>query len=482
MLIRIAYVVCILAVVLAVALGLDLLKDEQITLEYAERIYQLSLFEAALALIVVLVAFLVAVWLLKQAVDFFRWALTGEDVSVGRWLSMSTQRRGLDALAKGRMALAAGDMKTATKKAKLAERYLKRPDLTRLLNAEVAEKAGDQARASSYYTALMAEDDTAFIGAKGLLKQAIAGEDFEKALKLANHATELNPKDGETLEALYTLQSQKFDWAAARKTVDRQMRAGLLPKPEAAKRGASLALAQAEDAERVGEGEHARALAVEAAKMDPSNVAAVCKAVDHLVASSSKRAATKLVIDAWQVKPHPQLAAAFASIEPDEAPAARRRRFQTLFELQPDHAEVRFLKAELALVAEDWRGARSAIEDLRETEPSARSCAVMAAIARGEGEPDYVIRGWLARALGAPRGEEGDSTISHAAMLPLLIEPSARDVSEGTDAPAEEAPDPVDMDDSGSIDEETITDVVDADDNLDVPTAKKDVEEAEVVR
>ncbi len=480
MLIRIAYVVCILAVVLAVALGLDLLKDEQIVVEYGERIYQLTLFEAALALIVLLVAFLVAVWLLKQIVDFFRWALTGEDVSVGRWLSMSTQRRGLDALAKGRMALAAGDMKTAAKKAKLAERFLKRPDLTRLLNAEVAEKAGDQARAATYYSALMAEDETAFIGAKGLLKQAIALDDTDKALKLANQASDLNPKDGETLEALYTLQSQKFDWEAARKTVNRQMRAGALPKPEADRRSSSLALAQAEEAERVGEDDHARALSVEAAKLDPENVAAVASAVRHLVASDSKRAATKLVIDAWKVRPHPQLAAAFAAIEPDEAPAARRRRFETLFQLQPDHSEVRFLQAELALVAEDWRGARTAIEDLRETEPSARSCAVMAAIARGEGEPDYIVRGWLARALGAPRGEEGDSAISHAAMLPLLIEPSSRDAAQDdglNDEPSAHEinePDPVVADAASEPDGAEI--------GADSAAAKETVQEAEVVR
>ncbi|MEO1495224.1 MAG: heme biosynthesis HemY N-terminal domain-containing protein [Pseudomonadota bacterium] len=476
MLIRIVYVVCILGAILAVALGLDLLKDEQITIEYGERIYDLTLFEAALALIVVLIAFLVAVWLLKQIVDFFRWALTGEDVSLGRWWGMSRQRSGLDALAKGRIALAAGDVKTAARKAKVAERRLKRPDLTRLLNAEVAEAAGDQARANSYYRALMAEDETAFVGAKGLLKQALAGDDTDKALKLANHANELNPKDGETLEALYTLQSQKFDWAGARKTVEQQMRAGALPKPEANKRSAALALAQAEDAERVGEAEHARALAVEAAKLDLGNVTAVSTAVKHLVASGSKRAATKLVIDAWQVQPHPQLAAAFASIEPDEAPAARRRRFETLFQLQSDHSEVRFLQAELALVAEDWRGARTAIENLRETEPSARSCAIMAAIARGEGEPDHIVRGWLARALGAPRGEGGDSAISHAAMLPLLIEQPQHNAGDNS------ATDP-DM--AASTEDEMPDDVADAttgDAAQDDPSVKKDVSEAEVVR
>ena len=157
-----------------------------------------------------------------------------------------------------------------------------------------------------------------------------------------------------------------------------------------------------------------------------------------LLSSGSKRAASKLVHDAWRVKPHPALAAAYASIEPDESPEARRRRFEGLFGLHPTHDETRFLRAELALVAEDWTGARTAIQDLRETEPSMRSCAIMAAIARGEGEPDHVIRGWLARALGAPRNEATDSDISHAAMLPLLIEPAEAEDAEEAEVPVQE--------------------------------------------
>ncbi len=45
----------------------------------------------------------------------------------------------------------------------------------------------------------------------------------------------------------------------------------------------------------------------------------------------------------------------------------------------------------------------------------------MAAIARGEGAPEAEVRGWLARAVDAPRGDALDSELSHAAMLPLLI-------------------------------------------------------------
>ena len=44
--------------------------------------------------------------------------------------------------------------------------------------------------------------------------------------------------------------------------------------------------------------------------------------------------------------------------------------------------------------------------DLVDTAPDARSLTIMAAIERGEGASDAVVKGWLARALSAPRGPQ----------------------------------------------------------------------------
>lgn len=370
-----------------------------------------------------LAVFFVALWLLFKLTGLLVATvrfIAGDETALGRYFDRSRERRGMEALSRGIIALSAGDARTARVKAEAAERLLQRPALTRLLNAQAAELAGDPARAATYYRAMTEDSATAFVGLKGLLEQALAAGETDKALKLATKAYELRSKDERVLDVLYMLQSQKFNWVAARQTLTAQSRAGLLPKAEAARRESMLALAQANEAETLGEAEYARKLAVDAAKLDPSNPEAVAAASRHLCASGSKRAAAKLVIESWRRAPHPRLAAAFAAIEPDEAPAARRRRFDKLFEAQPNHPEALFLKAELALTTKDWAEARNALKQLPETEPSARTCAILAAVARGEGRPDAEVRGWLARALGAPRGDE--SQIGHAAMLPLLID------------------------------------------------------------
>ena len=139
-------------------------------------------------------------------------------------------------------------------------------------------------------------------------------------------------------------------------------------------------------------------------------------------AIGSKRKATRTLTSVWAVTPQPELAAAFAAIEPDESPEARRKRFATLTAANPDHPESRLLEAELALAAEDFPAARKALGELADTRPSTRSLALMAAIERGQGAPDAVVRGWLAKALGASRGPQwicGNCSHLHAAWEPV---------------------------------------------------------------
>jgi len=356
--------------------------------------------------------------------------IAGDETAISLYFDRSRERRGLEAMARGLAAVAAGDAKIARNSAERAERLLQRPELTRLLNAQAAELVGDDLRADTYYRALAEDPRTAFIGVRGLLNRALERNDDDKAMKLAETAASLRPKDSSVLDTLYALQSRNFDWAGARRTLDSQRRAGYLPKPEANRRDAMLALAQAEDAEEVNEADHARKLALEAAKLDPENAEAVASAARHLVKAGSKRAAAKHIVDAWRRKPSPVLAAAFAAIEPEESAHERRLRFGKLLASFPTHPESRMLAAELALMTKDWGAARKAIADLTEAEPTARSCTIRAAIARGEGAPEAEVRGRLAKALEARRDYAPDADLRHAALLPLLIGGEESEVEE----------------------------------------------------
>ncbi|MBK0399913.1 heme biosynthesis protein HemY [Limibaculum sp. M0105] len=371
-----------------------------------------------------LLAGFAALWLLLRlaglVVAVLRFVM-GDETAISRFFDRRNERSGLKAFTQAMIALESGDARRAKAKAQKAERLLDKPELTRLLSAQAAEMTGDRERARYYYKALADGTGTEFVGVRGLLRLAVEDGESEKALVLARTAAGLNGSDPEVLETLYTLQSRKFDWAAARTTLAAQRRAKALPEPEAKRRDAMLALAQSEDAEAAGDTAGAMRLAVEAAKADPGNPEAVGAAARLLSAAGQSRTAVRLITDGWKVAPSPGLAAAFAALEPDEAPAARRRRFERLLDGNRDHPETHFTRAELALLNQDWKEARAQIDRIEADEPTARYCAIMAAISRGEGRPEAEVRAWLARAVGAPRDDGADAILANAAMLPLII-------------------------------------------------------------
>jgi HemY protein len=89
------------------------------------------------------------------------------------------------------------------------------------------------------------------------------------------------------------------------------------------------------------------------------------------------------------------------------------KRFQPLLRLKPEHRESKLVLAELNIAAEDFPAARKALGDLISEDPDSRALTIMAAVERGEGSSDTVVKGWLARALNAPRGPQWVCTNCH---------------------------------------------------------------------
>jgi HemY protein len=359
--------------------------------------------------VLVVLAVLLGLWLVLKVIGLtvalLRF-LNGDETAISRYFSRARERRGFEALVDATLALASGEGRTAASKAAKAEKLLRRPELTALISAQAAELEGDRARAESYFTRLVAEERTRFVGVRGLLRQKIAAGETEAALQLAQNAFALKPGHAETQDVLLRLQTGTSDWAGARSTLRAKKQSGHLPRDVYSRRDAVLALQEAQRSLDAGQTAEAAALALEANALSPELVPAAVMAARAHVAEGRGRKATKVIRRAWQAAPHPDLAAAFAEIEPQEAPPDRLSRFDKLFRLHPDAAETRLLRAELHIAAEEFPEARRALGDLPETAPGIRALTIMAAIERGEGGNDAVVRGWLARALTAPRGPQ----------------------------------------------------------------------------
>jgi HemY protein len=238
------------------------------------------------------------------------------------------------------------------------------------------------------------------------MKQKLADGDTETALKLAEKAFALKPKHEETQDVLLRLQAQAEDWSGARQTLSAKLKYGALPRDVHKRRDAVLALSEAKDILSEASTIEVQEKAIEANKLSPDLIPAAVMAAGSYVQQGKPKLATRLLAKAWDVQPHPDLASAFAGIEPNETPAERIKRFAHLTRIKPEDPETKMLLAELHIANEDFPEARRALGDLAESAPTARSVTLMAAIEKGEGAPDAVVRGWLAKALTVSRGPQ----------------------------------------------------------------------------
>ncbi len=364
---------------------------------------------STLEMVFAFVALCVAVWLglklLGLCLAVYKFSI-GDETAISRYLDRNRERKGYEALSEGMMALASGEGHLAMTKATRADKYLQQPQLTNLLTAQAAEMTGDRRKAEETYKKLLADDKTRFVGVRGIMKQKLSDGDTDTALALAQKAFALKPKHEETQDVLLKLQAEKSDWAGARATLGAKLKSGGLPRDVHKRRDAVLALSEAREILDAGKTIEARETAIEANRLSPDLIPAAVMAARGYIGDGNARYAARVLTKTWNAQPHPDLASAFADIAPDETAEARLKRFGALTKATADHPETRMLLAELQIAAEDFPAAKRALGDLVETDPTARNLTLMAAIERGEGADDSVVRGWLTRALTAPRGPQ----------------------------------------------------------------------------
>ncbi|MFA5537912.1 MAG: heme biosynthesis HemY N-terminal domain-containing protein [Gemmobacter sp.] len=400
-------VLLFVALVTGLTLGAGYLLDADggLRIAVAGQEFTLGPLQAVIAVVLLLLAFWLVLKLVGLLVAILRF-LNGDETAISRYFDRNRERRGHKALADGMLALASGEGRVALSRAAKAERLLGRPELTTLLAAQAAQMSGDRERAKHEYKKLLGDERTRFVAIRGLTRLKLDEGDTDTALKLAEKAFALKPAHGETQDLLLKLQVGAGDWKGARKTLGAELRAGALPRDLYRRRDAVLALQEARVVIDEGSSIEAREAAIAANKQSPDLIPAAAMAARSYIAQGNGRHAARVLKKAWGAQPHPDLAAAFAEIAPEESAAERVRRFEALTAANPDHDETRMLRAELWIAAEDFPAARRALGDLPTRHPTARALTIMAAIERGEGADDAVVRGWLARALTAPRGPQ----------------------------------------------------------------------------
>ncbi|AGT07654.1 heme biosynthesis protein HemY [Paracoccus aminophilus] len=407
MLLSLLKILIFFAVVLAIALGAVHLSEtgQALRLVYGGTEYTLGPVQLFVALVIVMILAWAAMRLLGLLVATLRFVV-GDETAVNRYFARSRERKGYDALAEGMLAVASGEGKLAQDKAAKASKYLNKPHVTDVLAAQAAEISGDTAKASAAYRRLLGDDRTRFVAIRGLMRQKLAEGDTATALKLAEKAYALKPKHRELQDKLLELQTSEGDWKGARQTLKEKRKQGQLPQDVATRRDAVLALQEASEILAEGNSISAREAAISANRASPDLIPAAVLAARSYIAQKDPRNAARVLQKTWSVRPHPALASAYAEIVPDETPVQRLRRFEQLIKQNPNNEESHLLQAELLLGVEDFPDARRALGDLAQTHPTVRTLSILAAVERGEGEDDAIVRTTLTRALSASRGPQ----------------------------------------------------------------------------
>jgi len=338
--------------VLVIAAGLHWLADRPgtIVVEWQDHIAETTVFRAFIML-ALLIGLMAVCWSLLRHI----WS---SPAYVGRVLNRRRQKRGLDALSSGIIAIGAGDRALASRYASQARKALPNEPLTHLLRAQTAQLNGDRTTSRRIFEAMLAARDTEQLGLRGLFLEAQREGELEAARQFAERAVALNPKLGWPVEALFDLQCHAHDWQGALDTLAIARRNGLIDKNVAKRRRAVLLTAQAQAAEDSGS-DKALELALEAHRLAPDLVPAAAIAGRILASRGNTPRAARVLLRTWRLAPHPELAAAYAYVRPGDSPRDRLVRVRHLGRLTPNDREAPIAIAVAALEAREWDEART---------------------------------------------------------------------------------------------------------------------------
>ena len=303
------------------------------------------------------------------------------------------------AIARGLIAIGAGDTRAAQRFAAQAGKLAPGEPLALLLTAQMAQATGDRTGAERAFRAMAERQDTRLLGMRGLYVEAQRRNDSDTARHYAEAVAHAAPALSWASHAVLKDRCAAHDWAGAVTALDRMQRAGVIDRVGHRRQRAVLltALAEAEpDAAK------AKAHAFEAVKLAPDLVPAAALAGKLAAEAGERRKAARIVEAAWRAEPHPDLAEVYAHLRSGDSARDRLARVQILQRLAPSNMESALAVARAAIDAHDFATARAALVPLS-VAPTQRVALLMAELEEAEHGDVGRARAWMSRALRAAR-------------------------------------------------------------------------------
>jgi HemY protein len=316
------------------------------------------------------------------------------------YLRMRRGMRGYHAVSQGLIAVGSGDVRAARKFADEAARIAPNEPLTLLLGAQASQLAGDRDAAERTFNAMAARDDTRLLGLHGLYIEAQRRNDGAAAKLYAEEAANDARAPAWAGLAVFDARCAASDWPGALERLDRNMKSGLVDRESYRRLRAVLLTTRALEADAHDDHNGARTLALEAVKFAPTLVPAAALAGRLLGEARDRRRAARIVEAAWKANPHPDLAEAYAHLQPGASARERLVRVEALAAKTPGSIEGALAVARAALDAQEFKVARRVLTPLS-IAPSQRVSMLMAELEEKEHGDEGRAREWMTRAVRA---------------------------------------------------------------------------------
>jgi HemY protein len=357
---------------------------------------QIGLFLLALALFIILLFTLYRVFLfLADAPGVF-----------SRKRHEKSRKKGYSALTRGFVALAAGDEKKAGALAREVRKLLPgEKGLPLLLEAQAARLRGDEGAARAAFEQLLEDEDAAFLGIRGLLKSSLDAGDAQKALSYARAALDKNPKQPWVLKSVYDLELRNHHWVAAHDILPRLRKYKAIEEDQAGRDEIALLMIRAEEDRIAGLQSGWLHKAERAHKIDPAFAPVTLALGDYYLLQNKKGKVITLVEKAWKISPHPDLAALWARLAPEDRasdPLRSLRWVERLAALSPDHPESHLASARAAMEARLAGEARAHLAMAEKLRATASVFRLRADLEEQTTHSAPAVREWLEKASSAP--------------------------------------------------------------------------------
>lgn len=235
----------------------------------------------------------VSLWLFSLAYRAIK-SFINTPKSIATYQDKKNQKRGLQALAYGLSAVAAGDAKSAHYYAKRTSRFLKNDfGLSALLSGLTARLNNDDQTAIASYNSLIQYKETSFLGLKGLMQIAMEKGDYRYAKVLAEKAYNQSPKHPWVSETYYAtlLKTKHFEKAYSMLP---QLKKLLPDNKDQWIKDETIFTLQNGDA-------------FKAYKINPTSLPALFACLDQWAEKAKRRKSINHIKKAWTHTPHPHL-------------------------------------------------------------------------------------------------------------------------------------------------------------------------------